>query len=168
MEIRRFYEDGTQVQITLTDEEIERAYRERRRYYNRCDLIHKIDVRCDGEGWDDHLSCTDDEKYEFGKRTVTGKQLRELIADEGFMNDLVDEFENGLDNNDSYWESFWGTADYVIETMIDERIPKTEEELLRERNRKKYAKAIHEIMSSPLPMAKKIEVVSDLENTKEE
>ena len=71
MEIRRFYEDGTQVQITLTDEEIERAYREQRRYYNRCDLMHKLNVRCDGDGWEDHLECKDDEEYEFGKRTVT-------------------------------------------------------------------------------------------------
>lgn len=168
MEIIRKFEDGTELRIPMTDGEVEHAYRERRRYYNKCDLIHKINIMSDGDGYEDHLQCDDDHEFEIGKRTVTGKQLKELIADEGFMNDLVDEFENGLDNNDSYWESFWGTADYVIETMIDERIPKTEEELLRERNREKYAKAIHEIMSSPLPMTKKIEIVSDLENMKEE
>ena len=164
MEIRRFFEDGTQLQITLTDDEVEQAYRERRRYYNRCDLIHKMDLHCDGDGYDGHLSCADDGEYEFGKRTVTGKQLNELIADKEFISDLVDEFEDALDNNDSYWESFWGTADYVIENMIDERVPKSLKEIRQDANRKKYATVIDVIQRAPFDYTIKAELIDKLIN----
>ncbi len=164
MEIIRKFEDGTELRIPMTDDEVERAYRERRRYYNKCDLIHKINIMSDGDGYEDHLQCEDDQEFEIGKRTVAGKQLKELIADEGVMNDLIDEFENALDNNDSYWESFWMTADNVIEDMIDEKIPKSEKELKQEANREKYKTLIAEIQRSPLPYSTKAEMINRLIN----
>ena len=164
MEIIRKFEDGTELRIPMTDDEVERAYRERRRYYNKCDLIHKINIMSDGDGYEDHLACSDDEEFEIGKRTVTGKQLKELIEDDAVMNDMIDEFENGLDNNDSYWESFWMTADNVIEDMIDEKIPKSEKELKQDANRQEYKTLIAEIQRSPLLYSTKAEMINRLIN----
>lgn len=164
MELIRKFDDGNELRITMTDDEVERAYRERRHYYNKCDLVHRINIMSDGDGYEDHLQCEEDQEFEIGKRTVTGKQLKELIEDDAVMNDMIDEFENGLDNNDSYWESFWMTADNVIENMVDEKIPKSEKEIKQDANREKYKKLISEMLSSPLPFNKKSELIDLLIN----
>jgi hypothetical protein len=164
MEIIRKFEEGTELRIALTDDEVERAYRERRCYYHKCALIHKINLMLDGDGYEDHLNCSDDEEFEIGNRTVTGKQLKELIADDAVMNDMIDEFENGMDNNDYYWESYWITAENVIEDMIDEKIPKSEKELKQDANWEKYKKLIAEIRESPLDYKASAEIINKLIN----
>lgn len=164
MIIERKFEDGTELRIPLTDDEVERAYRARRHYYNKCDLVHRINIMSDGDGYEDHLQCDGDQEFEIGKRTVTGKQLKELIEDDAVMNDMIDEFENGLDNNDSYWESFWMTADNVIEDMVNEKIPKSEKEIKQDANREKYKTLINEIWRSPLDQKAKAEIIDRLVN----
>lgn len=92
----------TEIKIKLTDEEIEQAYRERRRYYNMEDIKAKIEDMI--------------EEYE-GKPEA--EKLNAILKDEEKIRDLADAFNNALDNNDSYWESFWMTAEYVIAEELD-------------------------------------------------
>lgn len=101
----KFIEDtikATTIKITLTDEEIEEAYRERRRYYNMEDIKSKIEDMI--------------EEYE-GKPEE--EKLNAILKDKEKIRDLADAFNNALDNNDSYWESFWMTAEYVIAEELD-------------------------------------------------
>ena len=119
----KFLEDtikATTIEIELTDAEIEQAYREGRRYYNRCDLIHKIKQYMDDDDWEEKIECDDDDEFEIGNRIVTGKKLKAKVADEEFMRDLVESFEEGLNNHDSYWECYWLTAEAVIEDAFEE------------------------------------------------
>ena len=168
MEIKRIFEDGTELRIPLTDEEIERAYRERRRYYNKCDLIHRIGTYMDLDDYSEDLPCDDDDEVEIGSRTMTGKQIHALIADEKWMDSLISDFEDALDNNDSYWESFWCTAENVIEDAIAEVVPVTEKDERREKNRAKYRDAINEVVRMPISVEKRSEIVDMILNIKEE
>ena len=108
------------MQIVLTDDEIEKAYRLRQKYYNKCDLISKLkEYAGDDSDDDDRVNVDDDSEVEIGKCVLTGKKLKELVANENFMDMVVDHFDDALNNNDSYWESFWLTAEYVIEDEIE-------------------------------------------------
>ena len=89
--------------ITLTDAEIEQAYRERRRYYNMEDIKSKIDNMI--------------EEYEGEPEE---EKLKAILEDEEKIRDLAERFDNALDNNDSFMESFWKTAEYVIEEEMEE------------------------------------------------
>lgn len=108
------------VEIELTDDEVEKAYRERKSYYNREDLIHKIKAYCDETDWEDEIFAPDDMEVEIGNAVITVAELQKKIDDPQWMDDLDDSFENALGNNDSYWESFWMTAEAVIEDAIEE------------------------------------------------
>ena len=108
------------MQIVLTDDEIEKAYRLRQKYYNKCDLISKLQEYAGDESCDyDRVNVDDDSEVKIGKCILTGKRLKELVANESFMDRVCDHFDRALNNNDSYWESFWLTAEYVIEDEIE-------------------------------------------------
>ena len=85
------------VEIELTNREIEDAYRERRRYYNMEDIKSKIENMI--------------EEYEGEPEE---EKLNAILEDEEKIRDLAEEFDNALDNNDSFMESFWITAENVI------------------------------------------------------
>ena len=85
------------VEIELTDREIEDAYREKRRYYNMEDIRSKIENMI--------------EEYEGEPEE---EKLKAILEDEEKIRDLADAFDNALDNNDSFMESFWMTAENVI------------------------------------------------------
>ena len=89
--------------ITLTDAEIEQAYRERRRYYNMEDIKSKIDNMI--------------EEYEGDPEE---EKLKAILEDEEKIRDLAERFDYALDNNDSFMESFWMTAENVILDEVEE------------------------------------------------
>ena len=89
--------------ITLTDEEIEQAYREQRRYYNMEDIKDKIENMI--------------EEYEGEPEE---EKLRAILEDEEKIRDLAERFDHALDNNDSFMESFWMTAENVILDELEE------------------------------------------------
>lgn len=112
----KIYRDN--LEIELTEDEIDKAYRERKAYFNREDLIHKIKDYCDEEDWEDEIFRPDDDMIEIGKTKISVADLQRKIDDPVFMDDLERKFQNALDNNDSYWESFWLTAEAVIEEEL--------------------------------------------------
>jgi len=164
MIIERKFEDGTELRIPLTDAEIDYAYRMKRNEYNKCDLLCRLNQMLDLEEYDDELMVDPEKEYEIGKRTVTGKQLKELVEKDGWLDDLNLEFCHALDNNDSYWESFWLTAEDVIEDEIDKGIPKSEKELKQDANREKYNALIEEIRRYPILYTTKAEMINKLIN----
>lgn len=85
------------IEVELTDREIEDAYRERRRYYNMEDIRSKIENMI--------------EEYEGEPEE---EKLKAILEDEEKIRDLAEAFDNALDNNDSFMESFWMTAENVI------------------------------------------------------
>lgn len=85
------------IEFELTDREIEDAYRERRRYYNMEDIKSKIENMI--------------EEYEGEPEE---EKLKAILEDEEKIRDLADAFDNALDENDSFMESFWMTAENVI------------------------------------------------------
>lgn len=108
--------------IELTDAEIEQAYRIRRKYYAKADLYHKINSMIGApDDWEDEISCDDEDEFEIGDAELTGKRLKEIVTDE-WISDLADDFENALDQNDGYWESYWITAEECIEEAIEDEM----------------------------------------------
>lgn len=91
------------IEFELTDREIEDAYRERRRYYNMEDIKSKIENMI--------------EEYEGEPEE---ERLKVILEDEEKIRDLADAFDNALDNNDSFMESFWMTAENVIMDELEE------------------------------------------------
>ena len=107
--------------IKIPDEVEERIYRKRREYYDRLDLLHKLKGYADdADDWGEELGWSDDAEIEIGDVTLTGKELKEKINDPEWMDDLIEGFEDALESNDSYWESYWMTAEYVIEEAVKE------------------------------------------------
>jgi len=113
--------DGKTLIITLTDTEVEKAYRLRERHYNTLDMYHKLNNMIGGNDWYEGIDCSDDCEFDIGDVTLTGKKLKEIATPE-FMDDLVDMFRNALEQNDGYWESFWCTAECVIEAAIEDKV----------------------------------------------
>lgn len=106
--------------IELTDAEVEQAYRERRKYYFKSDIYHKINSMIGGtDDWTDEISCDDEDEFEIGYAELTGKRLKEIVTDE-WIESVAEDFENALDQNDGYWESYWITAEEVIEEAIED------------------------------------------------
>ena len=91
------------INFELTDREIEDAYRERRRYYNMEDIKSKIENMI--------------EEYEGEPEE---EKLKAILEDEEKIRDLAEAFDNALDNNDSFMESFWMTAENVILDELEE------------------------------------------------
>lgn len=91
------------IEIELTEQEIEDAYRERRRYYNMEDIRSKLENMI--------------EEYEGEPEEPT---LRKFLEDDETIRDLAEDFDNALDNNDSFMESFWMTAEAVIKDAIED------------------------------------------------
>lgn len=92
-----------EIEIELTDQEIEDAYRERRRYYNMEDIKSKLDSMI--------------EEYEGEPEE---EKLKAILADDEKIRDLADAFDNALSDNDSFMESFWITAENVIKDEMEE------------------------------------------------
>jgi len=91
------------IEFELTDREIEDAYRERRRYYNMEDIKSKIENMI--------------EEYEGEPEE---EKLKAILEDEEKIRDLAETFDNALDNNDGFMESFWMTAENVILDELEE------------------------------------------------
>lgn len=91
------------IEIELTGQEIEDAYRERRRYYNMEDIRSKLENMI--------------EEYEGEPEESI---LKKFLDDEEAIRDLAEDFDNALDENDSFMESFWMTAEKVIEDAIED------------------------------------------------
>lgn len=108
------------LEIELTEDELDKAYRERKAYFNREDLIHKIKDYCDESDWENEIFRPDEDMIEIGRRKISVAELQKKIDSPEFMDDLERKFQNALDNNDSYWESFWLTAEDVIEDAFEE------------------------------------------------
>lgn len=114
------------ITIELTEDEIDQAYRERKRYFNKCDLIHKIKSYCNERDWEEEIFRPDSDEIEIGNVTITAGELQKRINDPDWMENLELNFQNALESNDSYWESFWTTAEYVIEDTIQKQLPNTD------------------------------------------
>ena len=93
--------NGTEIE--LTEQEIEDAYRERRRYYNMEDIRSKLENMI--------------EEYEGEPEEPI---LKKFLDDEEAIRDLAEDFDNALDENESFMESFWMTAEKVIEDAIED------------------------------------------------
>lgn len=104
--------------IELTEDEIDKAYRERKAYYHREDLIHKIKSYCDEEDWEDEIFRPDEDMIEIGETKISVADLQRKIDDPVFMDNLERKFQKALDFNGSYWESYWLTAKAVIEDVM--------------------------------------------------
>ena len=91
------------IEIELTEQEVEDAYRERRRYYNMEDIRSKLENMI--------------EEYEGEPEEPI---LKKFLEDEETIRDLAEDFDNALDENDSFMESFWLTAEAVIEDAIED------------------------------------------------
>ena len=116
------------ITIELTNNEIMDAYRLKQKYYDKCDLIHKINEMIGSDDdCEDEIKCNDDDEIKIGNITLTGKQLKEIVSNPDFMDDLVKSFENALEWNNSYWERFWSTAEYVIKEAIEDEMNDEEE-----------------------------------------
>ena len=114
--------DGKTLIITLTDTEVEKAYRLRERHYDTLDMYCKLNNMIGGSIIHGaKIDCHDDCEFDIGDVTLTGKKLKEIATPE-FMDDLVDMFRNALEQNDGYWESFWCTAECVIEAAIEDKV----------------------------------------------
>ena len=148
---------GIGATIELTEKEIEEAYRERRDYYDRLDIISKLYDMLEVE---DFESIDEDEYYEFSTRTIHGKTIKALVTDEDFISNVVSSFEEGLSNNDSFWESYWMTAEDAIEDELDEEVPKTELEIRHDENKIKYRELISSVNCSKLPFRSKAELIN--------
>lgn len=91
------------IEIELTEQEIEDAYRERRRYYNMEDIRSKLENMI--------------EEYEGEPEEPI---LKKFLDDEEAIRNLAEDFDNALDENESFMESFWMTAEKVIEDAIED------------------------------------------------
>lgn len=101
--------------IELTDAEIEQAYRERRLYYNMEDIKCKLEEFIDEE--EDEPE--DEPVYIDHGIEVSRKTLRRVLNDEEWVKHTAERFDNALEDNDSFMESFWLTAEYVIAEELD-------------------------------------------------
>ena len=93
--------NGTEIELTYA--EIEDTYREQRLYYNMEDIRSKLE---------NMIEEYDGEPEE--------RILRKFLDDEEKIKDLAIDFDDALDNNDSFMESFWMTAEAVIEDAIED------------------------------------------------
>ena len=93
--------NGTEIELTYT--EIEDTYREQRLYYNMEDIRSKLENMI--------------EEYEGEPEEPI---LKKFLEDEKMIRDLAAAFDNALDNNDSFMESFWMTAEQVIKDELEE------------------------------------------------
>lgn len=117
IELKRNIAEGTvctQYQvIKLTDEEIEQVYRARRLFYNMEDIKSKLE---DFIGEDEP---EDEPVYIDHGIEVSRATLRRVLNDEEWVRNTAERFDNALEDNDSFMESFWLTAEYVIAEELD-------------------------------------------------
>lgn len=121
MELKRKIAEGTvctqwQV-IKLTDEEIEQAYRERRLYYNIEDIKSKLEeILTEYEDYPDDYPTTIGGIY----TRVTVGDIRAKLNDTEWLRKTAERFDDALSDNDSFMDSFWKTAQEVIEEELEE------------------------------------------------
>ena len=96
--------------IELTDAEIEQAYRDRRLYYNMEDIKCKLEEFI-GEEEDEP---EDEPVYIDHGVEVLRKTLRRVLNDDEWVRNTARHFDDALEGNDSFMESFWLMAEYVI------------------------------------------------------
>lgn len=53
-------------------------------------------------------------------------QLEQMDVELDITDELIERFNDALGRNDGYWESYWLTAEYVIEDYMQERACKHE------------------------------------------
>ena len=80
-------------EFDLTSEELRQAYEEKQEEYYIDDIGNKVREDYEIE------SCTDNSNIDLGE--------------------LARRFDRALDNNDSYWDSYWCTMEYVIEEYLE-------------------------------------------------
>lgn len=121
MELKRKIAEGTvctqwQV-IKLTDEEIEQVYRERRLYYNIEDIKSKLEeILTEHEDYPDDYLTTIGGIY----TRVTVGDIRAKLNDTEWLRKTAERFDDALSDNDSFMDSFWKTAQEVIEEELEE------------------------------------------------
>ena len=54
------------------------------------------------------------------------EKLEQMEVELEITDELLDRFNDALGRNDGYWESYWLTAEYVIEDYMQERACKNE------------------------------------------
>lgn len=103
------------IEYELTPEEMRKAFNEMKGSYYKEDLISRIIEKViDEEDIDNYDNwCGELPKEE--NPTEKSKVLRELFEDVDF---LADALHRALDYNDSFWDSYWRTADYVIDEAV--------------------------------------------------
>ena len=57
---------------------------------------------------------------EYKREDLSGK-LEDMEVDMECTDELIERFNHALENNDGYWESYWLTAQYVIEEYDREK-----------------------------------------------
>ena len=109
MIIKRMLHDE-EVEIDLTPEEMRLAGEESELSYRAEDVVGKME-----------------EMAENGDIPLTLEQFKQIPADvlREFALGAAADVENALGKNDSYWESFWLSVEYVLEDRInwDEALP---------------------------------------------
>lgn len=121
MELKRKIAEGTvctqwQV-IKLTDEEIEQVYRDRRLYYNIEDIKSKLEeILTEYEDYPDDYPTTIGGIY----TRVTVGDIRAKLNDTEWLRKTAERFDDALSDNDSFMDSFWKTAQEVIEEELEE------------------------------------------------
>ena len=89
--------------IELTDEELDYFYRVCKKFYRMEDIKSKLE------------EMLEDSEGEHEK-----EKINSILADTERIESIAERFDHALDNNDSYWESYWLTAKYVIEDELKE------------------------------------------------
>ncbi len=116
----KFIEDtikATTIKITLTDEEIEEAYRERQLYYNIEDIKSRLeDILTEYEDNPDDYPTTIGGIY----TRVTVGNIRAKLNDTEWLRKTAERFDDALSDNGSFMDSFWMTAQRVIEEELEE------------------------------------------------
>ena len=116
----KFIEDTiqkTEIAIKLTDEEIEQAYRERQLYYNIEDIKSRLeDILTEYEDDPDDYPTTIGGIY----TRVTVGDIRAKLNDTEWLRKTAERFDDALSDNGSFMDSFWMTAQRVIEEELEE------------------------------------------------
>lgn len=93
------------IEIELTNQEIEDAYRERQHYYQIEDIKCRIE---------EEIENSDDKSQVYiGNTCMTADEWRNLSKTQ--LDDLADRFDRAIDNNDSWMDSYWRTIDAILE-----------------------------------------------------
>jgi len=109
--------NATTIKITLTDEEIEQAYREQCLHYHIEDIKSRLeDILTEYEDYPDDHQTTIGGIY----TRVTVGDIRAKLNDTEWLRKTAERFDDALSDNGSFMDSFWMTAQRVIEEELEE------------------------------------------------